>query len=239
MTADHPVYQRVDLRGLVLPEGRTCPWHTRPGGDENNHLYLGPKARDADLTPGREAQSYLRRLDARRLFDERPHERAATRGSSTSIAPRRETRSVLDLQGHNRLSGRRRLRRWPTQVLGKPTTTADSDIYLWDTREGRMTHLTPHKASTQYQASEFDPDLKWLYYLTNSVVSSPASVATSWRRANMRTSSRPTGTSSSRSSRATAATASRPSTMTDGLLSASTTRRRDAWYRCPSYPTAT
>ncbi len=53
-------------------------------------------------------------------------------------------------------------------ALGKPTTTADADIYVWDTREGRMTHLTPHKAPTQYRASEFDPDSKWLYYLTNA-----------------------------------------------------------------------
>ena len=31
-----------------------------------------------------------------------------------------------------------------------------------------MTHLTPHKTPTQYRASEFDPDSKWLYYLTNA-----------------------------------------------------------------------
>ncbi len=31
-----------------------------------------------------------------------------------------------------------------------------------------MTHLTPHKAATQFIAAEFDPDSKWLYYLTNS-----------------------------------------------------------------------
>ena len=31
-----------------------------------------------------------------------------------------------------------------------------------------MTHLTPHKAATQFIAAAFDPDSKWLYYLTNS-----------------------------------------------------------------------
>ena len=31
-----------------------------------------------------------------------------------------------------------------------------------------MTHLTPHKVPTQYRAAEFDPDSKWLYYLTNA-----------------------------------------------------------------------
>ncbi len=53
-------------------------------------------------------------------------------------------------------------------ALGKPVTTADSDIYVWDTRESRMIHLTPHKTPTQYHASEFDPDSKWLYYLTSA-----------------------------------------------------------------------
>src|ERR1700722_15542591 len=45
-------------------------------------------------------------------------------------------------------------------ALGKPKSTADSDIYIWDTRQGQMTHLTPHEKPAQYRASEFDPDSK-------------------------------------------------------------------------------
>jgi dipeptidyl aminopeptidase/acylaminoacyl peptidase len=49
----------------------------------------------------------------------------------------------------------------------KPRTTADGDIYLWDGRTGAVSHLTPHKPPAQYSVAEFDPDSKWLYYLTN------------------------------------------------------------------------
>ena len=76
---------------------------------------------------------------------------------------------VLDLQRHGRLS------RSPTSPAtaggwrsASRSTTSDADIYVWDTRDSRMIHVTPHKIPAQYSASEFDPDSKWLYYLTNA-----------------------------------------------------------------------
>jgi Tol biopolymer transport system component len=52
-------------------------------------------------------------------------------------------------------------------ALPKMKTTADPDVHVWDARGGTMTHVTPHKAPSQYEPAEFDPDSTWLYYLTN------------------------------------------------------------------------
>src|SRR6185436_13981968 len=53
-------------------------------------------------------------------------------------------------------------------ALDKPKSTADGDIYLWDVRDQKLTHVTPHDAPAQYRTAEFDPDSKALYYLTNA-----------------------------------------------------------------------
>ena len=45
-------------------------------------------------------------------------------------------------------------------ALDKPETTSDADIYVWDARESRMTHLTPHKAPTQYRTAGIRPRLE-------------------------------------------------------------------------------
>ena len=138
------------------------------GGNENNHLYvLGPKG-DTDLTPGaklkaifagwsRDDSSFNVLTNERdpRFFDVYRYD--AAKLDRTLIYKDTAGYQVADVSGDGR---------WV--ALGKPKTTADADIYLWDTRESRMTHLTPHKAPAQYRASEFDPDSKWLYYLTNA-----------------------------------------------------------------------
>ncbi len=138
------------------------------GGNENNHLYvLGPKG-DADLTPGAKLKAVFSgwsRDDASlyaltnerdpRFFDVYRYD--AEKLDRSLIYKDTAGYQVADISGDGR---------WV--ALGKPTTTADADIYVWDTRESRMTHLTPHKSPTQYRASRFDPDSKWLYYLTNA-----------------------------------------------------------------------
>ena len=52
-------------------------------------------------------------------------------------------------------------------ALAKPNTTADSDIYLWNTATGEATHISKHEGVATYEPATFDPASKWLYYLTN------------------------------------------------------------------------
>ena len=138
------------------------------GGNENNHLYvLGPKG-ETDLTPGTKlkavfsgwsrdesSMSVLTNERDPRFFD-------VYRYDSAKL-----DRSLIykDTVGYQ-VSGVSGDGRWI--ALGKPTTTADSDIYVWDTRDAKLTHLTPHQAPAIYRAAEFDPDSKWLYYLTSA-----------------------------------------------------------------------
>ncbi|HEX3448129.1 MAG TPA: M14 family zinc carboxypeptidase, partial [Isosphaeraceae bacterium] len=138
------------------------------GGDENNHLYvLGPKG-EIDLTPGtklkamfagwsRDESSFNALTNERdpRFFDVYRYD--ADKLDRTSIYKDTVGYEVAAVSGDAQ---------WV--ALGKPTSTADADIYVWDVLGARMTHLTPHKAPTQFHASGFDHDSKSLYYITNS-----------------------------------------------------------------------
>src|SRR5262249_13348861 len=46
-------------------------------------------------------------------------------------------------------------------------TPADTDIYLWNAAARTMTHISKHEGTAAYDPQAFDPDSKWLYYLTN------------------------------------------------------------------------
>jgi dipeptidyl aminopeptidase/acylaminoacyl peptidase len=52
-------------------------------------------------------------------------------------------------------------------VFGKPETTNDSDIYLYDRETGAMEHLTPHEGEINYAPLTFSPDGSSLYLLTD------------------------------------------------------------------------
>ena len=138
------------------------------GGDERNHLYLlGPNG-ETDLTKGtrlkanfsgwsRDESSLNVLTNERdpRFFDVYRYDAANL--NRTLVYKDTKGYQIADVSGDGR---------WI--ALGKPVSTSDSDIYLWDTHDERMTHLTAHKTPAQYAASEFDPDSKWLYYLTNA-----------------------------------------------------------------------
>jgi dipeptidyl aminopeptidase/acylaminoacyl peptidase len=49
----------------------------------------------------------------------------------------------------------------------KPNTTADSDIYLWNTASKTMTLVSKHEGTATYEPEAFDVDSRWLYYTTN------------------------------------------------------------------------
>ena len=52
-------------------------------------------------------------------------------------------------------------------ALGKPKTTADSDIYLYDSTTRETKHLTPHEGQVSFGVEAFDPDARAIYYTTN------------------------------------------------------------------------
>ncbi len=138
------------------------------GGNENNHLYVLTPDGERDLTPGsklkamfagwsRDESAFYVLTNERdpRFFDVYRYD-AGDYGRSL-IYEDKEGYQVGDVSGDGR---------WI--ALDKPKSTADGDIYLWDVRARKMTHLTPHDTPAQYRTAEFDPDSKTLYYLTNA-----------------------------------------------------------------------
>jgi dipeptidyl aminopeptidase/acylaminoacyl peptidase len=138
------------------------------GGDENNHLYVLTPGGERDLTPGsklkamfagwsRDESAFYVLTNERdpRFFDLYRYD-VGDFGRTLAYEDR-EGYQVGDVSGDGR---------W--LALDKPKTTSDGEIYLWDTRARKLTHLTPHDAPAQYRTAEFDPDSKALYYLTNA-----------------------------------------------------------------------
>jgi dipeptidyl aminopeptidase/acylaminoacyl peptidase len=138
------------------------------GGDEQNHLFVLNEGVATDLTPGatlkasfvdwsHDELSFFAMTNERdrRFFDLYRHDAGDFK------------RSVLyeNKDGYfpSGVSGNGR---WV--ALGKPKSTSDGDIYLWDGQNRKLTHITPHKTPAQYQVAEFDPLSQWLYYLTNA-----------------------------------------------------------------------
>ena len=52
-------------------------------------------------------------------------------------------------------------------AFAKINSTADSDIYLWNTASKTMTLISKHEGTASFSPEEFDVDSKWLYYTTN------------------------------------------------------------------------
>jgi hypothetical protein len=53
-------------------------------------------------------------------------------------------------------------------ALGKPNTTSDRDVYLYNTETRESKHITPHKEAASYAAATFDPESKRLFIVTNA-----------------------------------------------------------------------
>jgi dipeptidyl aminopeptidase/acylaminoacyl peptidase len=137
------------------------------GGDELNHLYVRGPEGESDLTPGaalkamfsgwsRDDSAFFTQTNERdrRFFDVYRNEADGYKRSR--LYEETSGAMVGGVSGDGR---------WV--ALAKPKTTSDADIYVWDARSGASAHITPHKAPAQYIVAAFDPDSKWLYYLTN------------------------------------------------------------------------
>ncbi|MDH0864540.1 S9 family peptidase [Mitsuaria sp. GD03876] len=138
------------------------------GGNENNHLIVRElDGSERDLTPGdkvkagfsgwsRDGDSFFvttnerdpRYIDVYR-FDAKTYAR-------TLVYQNNDGNAVFGVSGDGR---------WV--ALGKTNTTADSDVYLYDTQSKETKHLTPHEGVATFSATGFDPESKTLLILSN------------------------------------------------------------------------
>ena len=156
-----PLDDRLDLCGLLLPQGRPHPLHPRQGRGREQPP-LRPHARGRARPDARvEAQGEFRRLVARRVGLLRPDQRARPPLLRRLPLRRRRLRADARLRGQGGLPGRRRLGRRPLdRARQAEVDRRRRHLPLGRPRPGKMTHLTPHNTPAQYRTAEFDPDSK-------------------------------------------------------------------------------
>ncbi len=138
------------------------------GGNELNHLYVRESnGTEKDLTPGEKLKAMFRGWTPSgdafyvmtnerdpRFFDLYRHD--ATTYARTLV--------YQDETGYF-LGGISDDGRW--LAFTKPKSTADSDLFVWDGATREMKHISAHEGQAEYEAADFDPSSKFLYYLTN------------------------------------------------------------------------
>jgi dipeptidyl aminopeptidase/acylaminoacyl peptidase len=138
------------------------------GGDERNHLFVREiDGSERDLTPGDKLKASFAgwQPDGTAFYvasNERDPKyfdlyRYDAKSYARTLVYRNET--GLTVQSISRDG------RW--LALGKPNTTADSDIYLYSVEARETKHISPHKGTASYGAEDFDPDSKRLLFTTN------------------------------------------------------------------------
>ncbi|MBB4845178.1 dipeptidyl aminopeptidase/acylaminoacyl peptidase [Paucibacter oligotrophus] len=139
------------------------------GGNEQNHLFVRElDGREQDLTPG----DKLKAAFAGWTGD----------GSAFFVVSNERNPKFFDLYRYDAKTYARSLvyknesgyevselsrdGRWI--ALDKVNTTADSDVYLYDTQTQQLKHLTPHQGVASHRAASFTPDSKQLILQTNA-----------------------------------------------------------------------
>lgn len=139
------------------------------GGNENNHLYVRTlDGKEKDLTPGDKLKATFLdwKSDDYSAFYVLTNERDARFFDLYQYDAKTYARTLLfqNDEGYE-VSEISRDGKWI--ALGKPRTTSDSDIYLYEVAKKELKHITPHKGTATYSVATFDPGSTALYFLTN------------------------------------------------------------------------
>ncbi|MEY2584274.1 MAG: hypothetical protein QOD80_300, partial [Verrucomicrobiota bacterium] len=139
------------------------------GGNENEHLYLRElDGTERDLTPGdkTKAQFYGWSQDRKSFFfGTNARDPKFFDIFEMSVADLKPTLIYKDETGYNLgdISGDKKF-----LAFGKPgNSTADSDVYLFNTETKEMKNITAHTGDVDNAPEAFDPNSKFLYYLSD------------------------------------------------------------------------
>jgi len=138
------------------------------GGNELDHLYvIDARGVERDLTPGDKLKASFAGFDhAGTHFYVVTNERDPKffdlyRYDSKDYARERVFQNDAGYQPGPISSDGRWL------ALGKPNSTNDSDLFVADLRSGKVTRVSEHTGEANFDAQDFSPDGKWLYYTAN------------------------------------------------------------------------
>jgi dipeptidyl aminopeptidase/acylaminoacyl peptidase len=138
------------------------------GGNELNHLYvIEADGSEKDLTPGENLKAdFLGFNHAGDGFYVATNERDAKFFDLYRYDAKtyERTRVFQNDEGYDLgvVSGDGR---WI--ALGKTRTTNDNDLYVFDSANGKVTHISAHEGDAQFSGEDFSPDGKHLYYTSN------------------------------------------------------------------------
>jgi dipeptidyl aminopeptidase/acylaminoacyl peptidase len=139
------------------------------GGNENDHLYLRElDGTERDLTPGdkTKAQFYGWSQDRKSFFfGTNARDPKFFDVFEMSVADLKPTLIYQDETGYNLgdISNDKKF-----LAFGKPgDSTADSDVYLYNTATKEMKNITAHSGDVDNAPETFDPSSKFLYYLSD------------------------------------------------------------------------
>jgi len=139
------------------------------GGDEQNHLFVRElDGSEKDLTPGDKLKASFEGW--------RPD------GNAFYVSTNERDPKVFDLYRYDAKTYARTMiyenktgmnvsvisrdEKW--LALGKPITTSDADVYLYDMSTKTAKHITPHQGAASFNATTFDPASKRLFMTSNA-----------------------------------------------------------------------
>ena len=149
-----------------LPDGRFL-YHYDRGGNELDHLYIMDGGKERDLTPGEKVKAMFASWNADKSAFFYLANGRDPRFFDLYKMPVKGFEPVLvykNTEGYQ-FGDISRDEKWI--AFSKPNTTADSDIYLYETASQTMKHLSPHEGEATYSPAEFDVDSRNLYYLSD------------------------------------------------------------------------
>lgn len=152
-----------------FPKDERILYSRDQGGNENSHLYVRElDGTEKDLTPGDKLKAELLgwKSDDDSAFYVLTNERDARFFDLYKYDVKTYARTLLyQNDGGYQVADVSRDEKWI--ALGKPRTTSDSDIYLYDVAKKEHKHITAHKGTASYIPMEFDPGSSALYFLTD------------------------------------------------------------------------
>src|SRR3954465_4881443 len=137
------------------------------GGNELNHVYVLGDGAERDLTPGGKLKAEFAGWN---------HDGSAFYISSNERDPKFFDLYRYDAKTYDRsLLFENREGYFPAGVsedgkwvaLEKVNTTNDGDLYVWNAATKTTTHISKHTGDANFSVAAFDPESKYLYYVTD------------------------------------------------------------------------
>ncbi|MGH9398943.1 MAG: prolyl oligopeptidase family serine peptidase [Thermoanaerobaculia bacterium] len=138
------------------------------GGDEKNHLYVRElDGKERDLTPGENLKAIFGGWSpSGDAFYVESNERDPKFFDLYRYAADGYARAIVfQNDGGYQVSEISDDGKW--LALGKPNSTSDSDVFVWNTASKQIQHISRHEGVAAYGAEAFDRASKTLYYTTN------------------------------------------------------------------------